>query len=289
MRRKSTHELRSAGWRRTLGNGKIFYRSRSAPQPATLIIEPMAKNSFGAAAKLRVGNAEYDYFRLARLAEQGVGNVGQLPFSIRILLENLLRNEDGKRVSAGGRRGGGAAATAPASKRSASCPRACCCRTSPACPAWSIWRPCATRWPRWARPEPANPLMPVDLVIDHSVQVDQFGTDGRLRPQCAARIPAQSRALHSAALGPDGVPQFPRGAAGYRHRAPGESGIPGAGGLPQSGGHGLSGYGGRHRFAHHDDQRPGRGGLGRRRHRSRGLHARASRSPCCCRRWSASS
>src|SRR3954452_22407065 len=59
----------------------------------------MANNSFGALAKLRVGPAEYDYFRLAQLAQQGVGNVGRLPFSIRILLENLLRNEDGKRVN----------------------------------------------------------------------------------------------------------------------------------------------------------------------------------------------
>ena len=49
----------------------------------------MAKNSFGAAAKLRVGSAEYHYFRLSELVRQGVGNVGHLPFSIRILLENL--------------------------------------------------------------------------------------------------------------------------------------------------------------------------------------------------------
>ena len=63
------------------------------------IIKPMAKNSFGAAAKLRVGNVEYDYFSLSHLAQQGIGNAGRLPFSIRILLENLLRNEDGKRVS----------------------------------------------------------------------------------------------------------------------------------------------------------------------------------------------
>ena len=60
----------------------------------------MAKNSFGAAAKLRAGNAEYDFFRLARLEEQGLGSVARLPFSTRILLENLLRNEDGKRVCA---------------------------------------------------------------------------------------------------------------------------------------------------------------------------------------------
>ena len=60
----------------------------------------MSKNSFGASAKLRAGSSEYEYFRLARLEEKGVGNVGRLPFSIKILLENLLRNEDGRRVSA---------------------------------------------------------------------------------------------------------------------------------------------------------------------------------------------
>ena len=46
----------------------------------------MAKNSFGAAAKLRAGNSEYEYFRLATLEEKGLGSVGRLPFSIKILL-----------------------------------------------------------------------------------------------------------------------------------------------------------------------------------------------------------
>ena len=58
-------------------------------------MKPMAKNSFGAAAKLRVGGTEYDYFRLARLEETEVGNISKLPFSTKILLENLLRHEDG--------------------------------------------------------------------------------------------------------------------------------------------------------------------------------------------------
>src|SRR5438552_2472102 len=66
----------------------------------SFIIKVMSKNSFGAAAKLRVGDAEFDYFRLARLEQKGVGHVGRLPFSIKILLENLLRHEDGRRVSA---------------------------------------------------------------------------------------------------------------------------------------------------------------------------------------------
>ena len=85
-----------------------------------------------------------------------------------------------------------------------------------------------------ADPSRANPLMPADLVIDHSVQVDQLRHERRLRLQRAARIPAQPRALHAAALGPDGVPQLPRGAARYRHRPPGEPGIPGVGGLPRA-------------------------------------------------------
>ena len=43
-----------------------------------------------------------------------------------------------------------------------------------------------------ADPKRANPLMPADLVIDHSVQVDEFGTADAFGIQCAARIPAQS-------------------------------------------------------------------------------------------------
>ena len=60
----------------------------------------MPKNSFGAAAKLRVGSEEFDYFRLARLEEQGAGNLSRLPFSTKVLLENLLRHEDGRHVTA---------------------------------------------------------------------------------------------------------------------------------------------------------------------------------------------
>src|ERR1051326_5403555 len=60
----------------------------------------MSKNSFGAAARLRVGDAKYEYFRLASLQDRGVDNVARLPFSTKILLENLLRFEDGRRVTA---------------------------------------------------------------------------------------------------------------------------------------------------------------------------------------------
>src|SRR2546427_13159848 len=59
-----------------------------------------SKNSFGAAAALRVGDSTYEIFRLARLEETGVGNISRFPFSTKILLENLLRCEDGRKVSA---------------------------------------------------------------------------------------------------------------------------------------------------------------------------------------------
>ena len=175
------------------------------------------------------------------------------------------------------RRRSGRSARPP--RRLTSARRACCCRISPACPAWSIWPPCATRCATMgADPKRANPLIPADLVIDHSVQVDRVRHHRRIRLQCAARISAQSGALRVPALGPESVSEFPRGAARHRHRASGESRISGAAwssrDQKQSPRARVSRHAGRHRFAHHHDQRPGRGRLGRGRHRSRGLHAR---------------
>jgi aconitate hydratase len=58
----------------------------------------MARNSFGARAGLDVGNRSFEVFRLDALAS--VGDVGRLPFSLKVLLENLLRTEDGSAVTA---------------------------------------------------------------------------------------------------------------------------------------------------------------------------------------------
>src|SRR5215471_14701532 len=135
----------------------------------------MAKNSFGAAAKLRVGTAEYDYFRLAQLAQQGVGDVGRLPFSIRILLENLLRNEDGKRVN-------------PQDVAAVASGEGTGVKEISFMPARVLLQdftgvPCVVDLAAMrdalaamgSDPSRANPLLPADLVIDHSVQVDHFG------------------------------------------------------------------------------------------------------------------
>jgi len=57
-----------------------------------------SENSFDARAELEVGGRSYEYFRLEAL--QSSYDVARLPFSLKVLLENLLRNEDGSAVTA---------------------------------------------------------------------------------------------------------------------------------------------------------------------------------------------
>src|SRR5215469_1321856 len=135
----------------------------------------MPNNSFGAAAKLRVGSTEYEYFRLQKLEEKSAGTVSRLPFSTKILLENLLRHEDGRRVTAddiqfvAGGKGG--------DKEINFIPARVLLQDFTGVPA--VVDLAAMRdalRDLGADPKRANPLLPADLVIDHSVQVDHFGS-----------------------------------------------------------------------------------------------------------------
>ena len=119
-----------------------------------------------------------DLFRINRLDETGAADTQRLPHTVRILLEGLLRNAGGLHVreedvlALAGWPGRPARVSACRSSR-----RACCCRTSPASPPSSISPPCARRWRAPGRdPVHVDPLVPCDLVIDHSVQVDQAGS-----------------------------------------------------------------------------------------------------------------
>ena len=135
-----------------------------------------SKNSFGAAAALRVGDATYQIFRLAKLEETGKGNVSRLPFSIKILLENLLRHEDGRKVSAEDVNQVASGAGADA-KEISFMPVRVLLQDFTGVPC--IVDLAAMRDALQAMGSDAslaNPLLPADLVIDHSVQVDQFGT-----------------------------------------------------------------------------------------------------------------
>jgi aconitate hydratase len=136
----------------------------------------MPKNSFNAAAKLRAGTAEYGYFRLSALDDQGVGKVARLPFSIKILLENLLRCEDGKRVSAADIEYVSRGASGE-SKEISFMPARVLLQDFTGVPCvvdLAAMRDALAEM--GADPGRANPLMPADLVIDHSVQVDSFGS-----------------------------------------------------------------------------------------------------------------
>ena len=84
---------------------------------------------------------------------------------------------------------------------------------------------------RGVDPQKINPLSPVDLVIDHSVSIDRFAYQQRLRAECRTGDAAQPRALPVPEMGPGCVRQFQGGTTGHRHLPPGQPGVPGAGGM----------------------------------------------------------
>ncbi len=142
-------------------------------------------DTFGARTDLIVEDRTYEVFNIkaASLAERH--DIDRLPYSIKVILENLLRHEDSPHVSAddivavaawgGIPRATGRGPVMPPTK-SPSPPSASSCRTSPACPASSTWPPCATPWPGWAATRSqVNPLVPVELIIDHSVIIERSG------------------------------------------------------------------------------------------------------------------
>ena len=125
-----------------------------------------------------------------------------------------------------------------------------------------------------------NPLIPAELVIDHSVIADVFGRPDAFERNVEFEYPAQRRAVRLPALGPGGAAPVQGRAAGHRDRAPGQHRAPGPGDHDAGRGGGRRGAGRlpghlpRHRLAHHHAERARRAGLGRRRHRGRGGHAR---------------
>ena len=250
--------------------------SATCRRPSACNVRGMSANSFDARATLRVGDRELEIFRLDAL--QSEYDVARLPFSLKVLLENLLRTEGNGSVTRGHRGAGDLGRERRSrARRSPSRPRAWSCRTSPACPRSSTSPRCATRWPTSAATRRSiNPLVPAELVIDHSVQVDAFGTRDAFAHQRRARVRAQPRALRVPALGPGRVRQLQGRAArapGIVHQVNLEY-LARVVFVDDAGRHRLPRHARRHRLAHDDDQRPRRARLGRRRHRGRGGDAR---------------
>jgi aconitate hydratase len=136
----------------------------------------MSANSFGSKAALEVGGRSYDIFRIDAL--QSRFDVGRLPFSLKILLENLLRNEDGEAIRAADIEALASwDAKAEPTAEIGFTPARVVMQDFTGVPA--IADLAAMRDAMQAMggdPNKINPLVPAELVIDHSVQVDVFGT-----------------------------------------------------------------------------------------------------------------
>ena len=233
----------------------------------------MPENSFDARAELDIGGRSYEIYRLDAL--QSKYDVARLPFSLKVLLENVLRNEDGVGVR---KEDVEAIAT----------------------------------WDHMAEPSkeiaftPARVVMQdftgvpavVDLAAMRDAMADLGGDPAKINPlrarragdrplgpgrrlrharrlprQRRARVRAQPRALRVPALGPGRVRGLQGRPARDGDRPPGQPRVPGARRVRRRR-HAVPRHAGRDRLAHHDDQRARRARLGRGRDRGRGVDAR---------------
>jgi aconitate hydratase len=142
-------------------------------------MSPASKNSFGTRETLQVDGKPYEIFQLSVLEKKGVGHAGKLPFSLRVLLENLLRQEDDRFVHA-----------KDIEALASWDPNAATQKEISFMPARVLLQdftgvPCVVDLAAMreavrnlgGNPKKVNPLLPAELVIDHSVQVDKFGSD----------------------------------------------------------------------------------------------------------------
>lgn len=130
------------------------------------------------------GSGKADLYRLSRLEDAGLGNIAKLPFSIRVLLESAVRNCDGHVVMESDVRnlaGWTPQAAAAGEIEVPFLPSRVVLQDFTGVPAVVDLAAMRSAMQRLGGdPTKINPLIPVDLVIDHSVQVDQFGSAGAL-------------------------------------------------------------------------------------------------------------
>ncbi|MEJ8574784.1 aconitate hydratase AcnA [Microbaculum marinum] len=134
-------------------------------------------DSFKARKTLKVGNKTYEYYSLKAAEKNGLKGISSLPYSLKVLLENLLRNEDGRTVKKADIKAMAAWLKKKRSDREiAFRPARVLMQDFTGVPAivdLAAMRDAMTVL--GGDPKKINPLVPVDLVIDHSVIVDEFG------------------------------------------------------------------------------------------------------------------
>jgi aconitate hydratase len=135
-------------------------------------------DSFKCRRTLDVGGTSYDYFSLIEAEKNGLDGISRLPASLKVLLENLLRNEDGRSVTADDIKAMAAwVETRKSDREIAFRPARVLMQDFTGVPAvvdLAAMRDAMETL--GGDPQLINPLVPVDLVIDHSVIVDEFGT-----------------------------------------------------------------------------------------------------------------
>ncbi len=144
-------------------------------------------NSFGTLSTLNVDGKEYSYYSLDKLAQQDLDAIRRLPFSLKILLENILRCEQGGDDAAGDIKAFAEWLESRSSQREiAFRPARVLMQDLTGVPA--VVDLAAMRDAAADRPDRVNPLIPVDLVIDHSVMVDEFASQHAFAANVAREV-----------------------------------------------------------------------------------------------------
>lgn len=161
----------------------IFKESENSKFSNERGISIMGNDAFKAKKQFDVNGKKYNYYHLKTLEEQGLGKIKRLPFSVRVLLESVLRQHDGHQIQDehvkalakwGKKEGKGVDVPFKPSR--------VILQDFTGVPAVvdlaSLRKAMVDMG---GKPERINPEVPVDLVIDHSVQVDQYGTHNALQ------------------------------------------------------------------------------------------------------------
>ena len=149
----------------------------------------VGQDTLGTRRTLNVGDKAYDYYSLKE-AEKTLGDLSRLPFSLKVLLENLLRHEDGRSVSVDDVKAVGEWLKTQSSDREiAYRPARVLMQDFTGVPAVvDLAAMRASMLEAGQDPKKINPLAPVDLVIDHSVSVDYFGSSGAFSDNVALEM-----------------------------------------------------------------------------------------------------
>ena len=179
---------------------------------------------------LKLGGKSYAYYSIPAAEAAGLGAFSKLPAALKVVLENLLRFEDGKTVSVDDIRAFGTWADQGGQN-----PREIAYRPArvlmqdftgvPAVVDLAAMRDGIVAL--GGDPEKINPLNPVDLVIDHSVMIDEFGNPRAFQMNVDREYERNMERYTFLKWGQSGLQQFPRRPPRHRHLPPGEPGISG--------------------------------------------------------------